>query len=85
MSTFNSNITSFTNYNNNKTQGNEIEFERISYTLNSLIKHFLLENASNSNNRNLKKNEITPQQKRIFDYCMRILGRYFVLPDRTDL
>ena len=79
MSTFNSNITSFTNYNNNKTQGNEIEFERISHTLNSLIKHFLLENVNDSNN------EITSQQKRIFDYCMRILGRYFVLPDRTDL
>ncbi|CAJ0868824.1 6386_t:CDS:10, partial [Entrophospora sp. SA101] len=74
MSAFNTNTAiSFTN-NNNNPQGNEIEFERISHTLNSLIKHFLLENVNNFNGKNLKKNEITLQQKRIFDYCMRILG-----------
>ncbi|CAJ0897463.1 4264_t:CDS:2 [Entrophospora sp. SA101] len=49
MSAFNTNTAiSFTN-NNNNPQGNEIEFERISHTLNSLIKHFLLENVNNFN------------------------------------
>ncbi|CAJ0759444.1 24280_t:CDS:2, partial [Entrophospora sp. SA101] len=77
MSAFNTNTAiSFTN-NNNNPQGNEIEFERISHTLNSLIKHFLLENVNNFNGKFLSRSTIINNIERMSK--LHLIGKISLL------
>ncbi|CAG8502131.1 11284_t:CDS:10 [Cetraspora pellucida] len=60
---------------------NEIEYERITRTLNYLVKHFLREVTSKTSGKDVpgssetgKTTDLTLRQQQTFDYCLRILG-----------
>ncbi|CAG8703806.1 9907_t:CDS:10, partial [Cetraspora pellucida] len=60
---------------------NEIEYERITRTLNYLVKHFLREVTSKTSSKDVpgssetgKTTDLTLRQQQTFDYCLRILG-----------
>ncbi|CAG8840494.1 18392_t:CDS:1, partial [Racocetra persica] len=60
---------------------NEIEYERITRSLNYLVKHFLREATNKTSGKDVpglsetgKATDLTLRQQQTFDYCLRILG-----------
>ncbi|KAF0380096.1 Gamma-tubulin complex component 3 [Gigaspora margarita] len=52
----------------------DVEYERITRILNSLVKHFLREPTSKTSGKDVKATDLTLRQQQTFDFCIRILG-----------